>query len=126
MSLSNRVRKTEINDKEFQIYMLKGLQGALMAKKLASLVTSFLSAGSGNDGEIEIDFTKIAEAISNGLSDQEFSDMLGALLKEMTVDGREVNFDDYFAANYGELFQVISFALQENFSSFFGEMVTSE
>ena len=41
------------------------------------------------------------------------------MLDELQIDGNEVDIEEYFAANYGELIEILEFSLKENFSSFF-------
>ena len=122
----SRVRKKEIKGKEVQIYLLRAGDGIAIAQKLSSIVASFLgSAGmDGSSDGVTIDFSKIAEALSKYLSEKELIEIITKLLKEMTINGSQVNFDEYFSGNYGELLAIMSFALQENFGSFFDGMAT--
>lgn len=115
--LNKKIKQTTINGKEFQIYLLRAGEGVLLAKKLSGLVASFLTTN--DEGEVTIDFSKIAEGLSESLSEKDFVEIINKLLKELAVDGRQINFDDYFSGNYGELVQILSFAIQENFGSFF-------
>lgn len=116
----NRVRTKEINGKTFQIHLLSASNGIIIAQKLSSIVATMM--GSTSSDEIDIDFSKIATALSTNISEKELLEILGKLLKDMAIDQKAVNFDEYFSGNYGELISVITFALQENFGSFFEGM----
>lgn len=112
----------EIKDRTFQISLLPAGEGIQMAQKLSTLVLPILE-GAGED-EVEIDFMKIATGLSASIGDKELLAIIHRLVKGLAVDGKEVKFDDYFRGNYGELIQVIAFALQENFGSFFEGLAT--
>ena len=115
----SRVRQTKINGKDIQIYVLKATHGVAMTQKLGSLAATFFGESTeSDDGEVSIDFTKIANGLQANLTSDELDMMIKALLKDMAIDGRDVNYDDYFAGNYGMLVKVIAYALQENFGSF--------
>ena len=114
----SRVRQTKINGTDIQIYILPATQGVGMTQKLGSLAATFFGETSDNNGEVTIDFANIAKGLSEALSFEELDMMIKALLKDMAVDGKGVNFDDYFAGNYGMLVKILAYALQENFGSF--------
>lgn len=117
----NRVKTTEINGKEFQIHLLRASDGVTIAQKLSTIVATFLETD--DKGEVDLDFSKIAKAVTSSLTDKELLEILSKLLKGMAVDGKEISFDEYFSGNYGELIKILSFTLQENFGSFFEGMV---
>jgi hypothetical protein len=112
----------EISNKTFQISLLPAGEGIQMAQKLSTLVLPILE-GAGGD-ELELDFMKIATSLSASIGDTELLTIIKRLLKGLAVEGKEVAFDSYFSGNYGELIQVVAFALQENFGSFFEGMAT--
>lgn len=116
----NSFKTKEINNKTFQISLLPAGEGIQMAQKLSTLVLPLLDASDGD--ELELDFIKIAASLSSSLGDNDLLTIIRRLLKGMAVDGREENFDEYFRGNYGVLVQVVAFALQENFGSFFEGM----
>lgn len=118
-----KVSTTTIKDKDFQIELLPAGEGIAMAQKLSTLVLPILS---NTNGEFSFDFSKLATALSVNISEKEFLLIIKRLLKGLCVDGKEVAFDDYFQANYGELLKIITFALTENFGSFFEELASTE
>ena len=114
MAFGDKVRKLKSNDKEFQIHVLPASEGLVMAHKLSKLVLPFLT-----EETTEINFTIIAKSLGDNLGEKEILTMVKRLIKDLAVDNKDISFDDYFASNYGELVQLIGFALKENFSSFF-------
>lgn len=125
-NLIKRVKQTEINGHEYQIYLLRASDGLRIAQKLSTIVASMFEGTANEDGEMAVDFGKIAKTISTEISEKDMNDIIGKLLKDVTIDGRGIDFEEYFSGNYGELFQAVSFALQENFGSFFDILATQE
>lgn len=113
----SRVRQTKINGTDIQIYILPATQGVGMTQKLGTLAATFFG-NADDEGNMTIDFSSIAKGLSESLSFDELDMMIKALLKDMAVDGKGVQFDDYFAGNYGMLIKILTYALQENFGSF--------
>lgn len=123
MAFEARIRQKTIKDKTFQIYLLKAYEGTAMAHKLTEIVLSVIpslkGAANQDTDEVDVDFKEIAKVVFEKLSEKDLIDIISKLLRELAVNGRQVNVDDYFAGNYGELIAVVGFALQENFGSFF-------
>lgn len=123
MSLGKNVRTVQIGEKEFQIYVLPAGEGIVMAQKLSKIVMPLFALPTGadedDDHEINISFVEIATKVTESLDDTEVLKMILRLTKEFAVDGKPQNFDTYFSCNYGELVQLMSFAISENFGSFF-------
>lgn len=46
-------------------------------------------------------------------------DLIQEILEDVECDGKEIDFDDHFKGNLGQLMSVIEFALKENFGSLF-------
>lgn len=121
-----KVRVEEIKGKKVQIYVLPAGEGIAMATKLAEVALPMLG-GLGKDmqdgvTEADVDFGKIALAISGSLDKVDILAIIKRLLKDVTIDDSAVNFDDYFSCNYAELIAIMAFALKENFGSFFDVM----
>ncbi len=117
-----RIRQTTITtpvdgiSQEFQIqiFVLPAREGLRMATKLLTLFAPMLSGG---EGEQEVDFSQIAKVLAS--SDQvDLIEITDRLLKGLSVNGQGIDLDEYFAANYGILLQIMAFALMENFGSF--------
>lgn len=113
------------NGKKVQIKVLKTTAGIAVAKKLLNLVAPAL--GGAADGMRHDDFvhgapksfTHLALTLCDQIDKVQIENILLVLLEDLTVDGKDVDFDEYFAANYGELVEILEFSLRENFSTFF-------
>jgi hypothetical protein len=92
----------------------------LMKKLLPSVGTGLDSFR--HDEVLDGSPTTFAEAfmhLSNRLDGNSLVSISGTLLAGLEVNGKEVDFDEHFKANYGSWAKVIKFALMENFESFF-------
>jgi len=115
----NRVRSQELNGKQIQIYMLPAFEGLKMAQKLAQFVLPTVGAFYQGMASESLNFEQIAVTLVEELDGIELETIAGRLLQGMSVNGQDVPFDDYFMANYGELTAILTFAIKENFGSFF-------
>lgn len=125
MSFDRLVRKKTINGKEFQIHLLGAGDGIQTVTQISDLLIPLMGAvqgGADEDGNVDLDFGKIATVFAMHMGNLDILAIITRLLKGLAVDGSEVKIDEYFVANYGELIAVMAFALQENFSSFFDAM----
>ena len=123
-SFSNRIRTTTISEKEYQIYLLPAGEGIKMAKELSSLILPVLGAltsGTGEGEDVSIDFKSIATELITNMEDFDILITIKRLLKDVAVDGQDIEFDTHYMGNYGELIEAVSYALTENFSSFFSQ-----
>jgi len=69
-----------------------------------------------------------AEAFVKAMKPGDLEAVIKPLLESLTADGVYVGtklFDDHFAGRIGRLVRVIKWALQENYSDFFDEFVSS-
>lgn len=121
-----QAKKTLSNGKEVTIKRLPAMKGIKMANKLLKVVLPAL--GGTLDGVNASDdvlngtprnFTHLAITICQQLDDLNVEEVILTLTEDMYIDGNPVEFDSYFASNYGELVEILEFALKENFSSFF-------
>ena len=115
----NFVKQTVINDKQFQIYLLPTGKGLKVAKQLAQTFLPMWGEFMGSMERGEIDYHTLAMSLAAELETFEVEALIRELLKEMSVDGKEIDFDKYFMGNYGELIEIVAFSIKENFSSFF-------
>ena len=118
--MNKRIKQTVIDGTEIQIYVLKAQIGIAMAQKLSGLAATFLDKD--DKGDISLDFGKVFKSLSTELKAEELDAILRSLLSGLAIDGKDVDYDEYFAGNYGFLVKVVTFALQENFGSFFEGM----
>lgn len=75
---------------------------------------AFAGGGVSRDGIV-----RAVAAVMTKLADPATVKNVGILLSGLDVGGKKVDLDLHFAANYGELAAVVTWALEENFSSFF-------
>jgi len=59
------------------------------------------------------------QALTDRLAEEDVGKLCSTLLEDLRRDGSPVQFDTYFAANYGELSQLVAWSMKENFGSFF-------
>ena len=122
-TFGNRIRQTEINGKEFQIFLLNASDGITMARDLSTTLLPVLGTLKTKD-DGQVDFRAAAVELSQNIDKIDILSVLNKLLKELCVDQDEVSFDDFFAGNYGELIDIVAYALRENFESFFSQSGT--
>lgn len=117
--ISKKIRKTTIQGKSVQIYLLPALEGILMARELAEIVIPTVGSFYQGFAEENLNFENLAMVLMSELDKIDVAQIITRLLKDMAVNESSVDFDDYFMANYGELVEILIFAIKENFSSFF-------
>lgn len=115
----NRVKKTTINGKEFQIYLLPAGEGLRRATQLFKAFAPTFATVIDSIQDGSFDYNAVAYTIAEGLDNIDTVETVQALLRDFSVNGMSVKFDDYFLANYGELVELMAFAMEENFASFF-------
>lgn len=117
--LSKFQRSIDVNGKTFTVNILPAKKGLPIALKLVKTIGPALAkfAESANQGEIA--YTEIATELLTEMDSLDVMSIIEQLMNGYTVDGKEVPFDFYFTANYGELVEVLTFAIKENFGSFF-------
>lgn len=111
--------------KKFTVKKLRMGVGLKVAKKLNKIILPLI--GGGIDGLKHDDyihgapksFSTLALLLCEQLDQAQIEDLIVVLLEDFNVDGKDVDIDDYFSANYGELVEVLEFSLKENFKSFF-------
>lgn len=119
MNPMNKIRTKQVCGKQVQIYLLPATEGLRMAKELADVFVPTAGAFYQGVAEGGINFENLAMVLVSELDKVDVAVIIARLLKDVAVDGSAINFDDYFMANYGELIEMVSFAMSENFSSFF-------
>lgn len=127
MSVFDRQRKLEKNNKTYQLTVLRAGEGYALALKLLKLILPAI--GKGVDGLQHDDvihgapstFSELALTITEQMDKANVLEITQTLLKDVAVDGQSIEFDEYFAANYGELLLLLEWSLKENFGSFFTE-----
>ena len=120
---SIKIKSLEGKEREYTIYLLGAFEGLGLAKKLSSIILPSIGAFMSGD---DVDFMDIADSLVNHIEALDLQGLIDKLLNGVLCDGMEINFDQHFMANYGELTEIIAFALKENFGSFFTSAVSKE
>lgn len=116
-----------INGKKFKIKLLSADVGMDVMEHILKIITPSIGAaldGMKHDPLIHGVPTTIGDAalmLSSKLDGSTLSGLSEVLFDGMTVDGKVVEFKEYFRGNYGEWLNVFRFALEENFSTVFTE-----
>lgn len=118
------------NGKKYIIKVIPTLKGIKIASQLSKFVLPII--GGTIDGIRNIDpdlgpprtFSDIAKVLIEKLESGDVEDILinllqGARVKELDSPVRDLDIDQDFRANYGELIAVLEFSLKENFGSAF-------
>lgn len=117
---------TTVNGKNIRIKLLPALTvGIPTARRLLNIIAP--AVGGTLDGLRHDDFihgapktfSEMALVVCKQLEEAEVHQIMFTLLEHMEVDNKVVNLDEYFMANYGEMIEILEFALRENFQSFF-------
>ncbi len=123
----NKFRRTTTleNGDKATVRVLRMIEGVATAKKLLNVIAP--AVGGAADGMRHDDiihgaprsFTNLALTLCGQIEKVQIEDLIVLLLDDMQINGKDVDINDYFAANYGQLVEVLEFSLRENFSSFF-------
>lgn len=118
---------------QYRINILKGGVGIGLFLKLKNIVLPLFGGvldGMSND-DVVLDktttYTDIALVLCEQMDKADIISVIETLLNGCTVKTpedahsvpKDLNFDEHFMANYGDLLELLSFALQENFGSLF-------
>ena len=112
-----------INNKQFTVPVIGARQGFTVARRISSIVLPVLGEGLESMSDKALingnSLSTVARILFEQLENQDVDDIIfGIMLKQVYVNGVQINPDMYFAANYGELIQLVEFILKENFTSF--------
>lgn len=138
-----RIHKT-INDKVFTFKILGARDGFNMGIQISKLILPAIGASvdgiKSQSKAVDIvaesqDENKVLDVLTK--SNNTFADaamklvdqmdnvdvlaIVDKMFKDMLVDDKEENWDEYFAGNYGEMLEVLTWLLKENFASFFSQ-----
>ncbi|QHZ59738.1 tail assembly chaperone [Alteromonas phage vB_AmeM_PT11-V22] len=117
---------TTVNGKSIRIKLLPALTvGIPTARRLLNIIAP--AVGGTLDGLRHDDFihgapktfSEMALVVCKQLEEAEVHQIMFTLLEHMEVNNKVVNLDEYFMGNYGEMIEILEFALRENFQSFF-------
>jgi len=109
-------------DVDVTLYLLRAFRGLFLARQLGKVLLPVLGsfmAPTEEDEDPSVDFSRVAETLVESIDSIDVESLVKELLDGITIDGIEVDLDEYFMANYGLLLEIVAFSLQENFQSFF-------
>jgi len=124
-------RQIKISGTVYRLKLLCGKKGFTTALKLKKIALPLI--GRGVDGlksddfiETPTTFTDMAMLLSNILDEQDMEDLVfNTLLKDVQIvtdkGSTNIDWDEHLMGNYACLIPLLTFSLQENFSSFFTE-----
>ena len=114
------------NNKKISIRLLPAItQGIPVARRLLNVIAPVVGGTLDGLKHDEIihgapkTFSELSLVICQQLEKADASNLVFTLLDGMEVEGQAIDLDEYFSANYGEMMEVLEFALRENFESFF-------
>lgn len=114
------------NGKTIKIVILPAItKGIPVARRLLNIVAPVVGGTLDGLKHDEIihgapkTFTELSLTVCRQLEEAEVGNLIYTVLENMEVDGERIDLDDYFSANYGEMVEILEFALKENFESFF-------
>lgn len=116
----DHIKQKTINENKYQIELLPARKGLKLAMKLSQVILPTL--GSSIDALDNTDgtgFTRVALLLVEQMDQFDVVELMDELLDNAVVNGKELDIDSHFIANYGELVEVLEFAVRENFESFF-------
>lgn len=126
--MSKTIQKT-INDNAYYGVKIPALKGAMILKRIIKLVSPSLGEGIDNiSGTSFSGFSGIANKLVDQLDKEDVVDLIVQLVQNsnLTVNSQKISFDrsgltfdDHFAANYDELLDVVTWIIEENYSTFF-------
>ena len=126
MKLPKYSSTTLANGKKVKVKLLPAIsEGIPVARRLLNIVAP--AVGGALDGMRHDDvlhgvpktFTELSLVLCSQLDKAEIANIIVTLLDQLEVDNKDVDLDDYFTANYGEMVEILEFSLKENFQSFF-------
>jgi len=121
-----RMLTTQIGGAKWEMNSLPATTGLACLTQLASIVGAPAGAAAGglkqgSGGLMGLDAGLMGEAVSKmtqRLAEPQTVELIKTLLTDLRRNDKRIEFEDYFAANYGELAQLIGWSIKENFGSF--------
>lgn len=110
---------------EVLVKLLPMSKGIKVSKQLISLLAPAI--GSMADGVrhdeflhgAPTSFSNLAYNLVGQLDKIDVLELIDALFEGLMVNKAEVDVEEYFSGNYGEMVEILEFALKENFQTFF-------
>ena len=119
-------KKIPIGSNVYSIKLLPASLGFMVATNLIKTLLPVFGSwadAQGRKGQVlpedESTFTELALLLVGQLDKVDVLQVVHTLLNEALVNGKPLDFDIHFRANYKSLMKLIEFALKENFGDFF-------
>ena len=114
MSLKSKL--VTLNDgKEYQICALGAIKGYTISQKISKVIVKPLSSMNPD----EMNLMSIFSVVVENLEEIDTLGILQELVRTVTIDGRDIDFNLHFSANYGVLIDLIFEICKFNFESLF-------
>lgn len=121
-------KEIELNGDKFLITTFPAMKGMNYLKRLTRLVGPAMMAANGEGDVLEgkSAMQVAVEALVDATDKVEVEQLILDLLSGTTLGGKEINFDQYFSANYGTLFKLLFEVLKLNYGNFIEAITTAE
>jgi len=116
-------KQVEIDGDTFLITQFGAKKGVKLGKKVAKVMLPAIGKMYG--GEDEVNFGDMLEVIAEHLDELD-EQTIEELLSETTVNKYAIDYDNYFAGNYGVLFQLLWEIISVNFQDVFSALPGTE
>lgn len=114
------IKKKKIGKNEYHIELLPARKGIATAMKLNKIIAPVMGAGFDAFEDSEgSGFTRLGMILVEQMDQANIVELIDELLIGASVNAQEIDFDVHFRSNYGELIELLTFIIQENFQSFF-------
>jgi len=113
-------KQVEINGDNFLITQFPARKGIKLGKKVAKVVLPAIGKMYGEEDK-EVNLGDMFEVVAENLDELD-DKTIEELLSETTVNKYTIDVDNYFAGNYGTLFQLLWEIVEFNFSSVFSTL----
>jgi hypothetical protein len=116
----DHMKKKKIGKNEYHIELLPAKKGVATAMKLNKILAPVLGAGfDAFEDSSGSGFTRLGMILVEQMDQANMVELIEELLEGSASNGQEIDIDVHFRANYGELVELLTFIIQENFQSFF-------
>ncbi len=124
MSIATHER--EIDGHRYTVSQLPAMRALRLLNRFGRIAGPSLARMAGGEGRDDT-FAQAVQELFDRLPDDEMEAVVRELLSAALADGKELlpQFDLHFQGRMGALVQVLRFALEANYGSFFGELAAA-
>lgn len=113
-----------IGENEYKISPWMATRGMGYMKRLTKVAGPSITALFKQEENESIDtaenaFGKAVELLCENIDKDDVVDLVKAIVSSVRCNGKDINFDTHFSANYLELFKLVFEVLKVNYGSFF-------